>query len=441
MMKKMKKKKINLNLSFFNLSRVFLCLFLIFIPFQVNTLLFYENIYFSGFFNPYLNHFIYLKDIFLLLSLFFFFLSYLFEKRILNISFGDKRLFLILLLLFFFSSFSLFFTSNLENSMLYLARFLEFLCVYFLLINKIIEVKKILYIIIAVISCSAFVGIFQYLIQGSIGLQFLGEVIISEEVAGISKIRLSDSFILRPYSFFPHPNVFAGFLLFNIFIIYFLLQNLKGYEKILLYFLLFLSFLALLLTFSRTAFLAFFGAVVIYFTLSNLQINFKKLLLSFLIIFIVFSFFDLYSVFLSRADLLGTESTSERIELLRISKYMFFDNYFPVGIGDFTARMQEYTAANLMPWQYQPVHNIYLLILNEQGIVTLFLYFFLFYHLYKRLMIRRDIFNLILIAIGFAFLIIGLFDHYLISLYQGQLLLFLYFALFSLSQEKDFYIH
>ncbi len=428
-----------ISFSFFNIAKLFFCLFLIFIPFQVNTLLFYEEIYSSGFFNSYLNHFIYLKDIFLFLTGLFFILSYLFEKKISKIRFGDKKLLLILGLIFLSSLISLFFTSNFDNSLFYIARFLELIFVYLVLLNRIIEPKKILYIIIGVISVSAFVGILQYLLQSSLGLQFLGEPVISQDVAGISKIYLSDSVILRAYSFFPHPNIFAGFLIFNIFLICYLIQKLKGDEKVLLYLLLFISFLALLFTFSRSACLALFGGGFIYFTLSNFKINLKKIFLTVFLILIVFSFFDLSSVFLSRSDLIEGESASQRIELLRISKYMFLDNYLGVGIGNFTEVMQEYSADKLMPWEFQPVHNIYMLILNEQGILSLGLYLYLFYYIAKKLIDNKNNWNLILLSIGFAFLIIGLFDHYLISLYQGQLLFFSYMALFSLSQEKAFY--
>lgn len=430
-----------ISFSFFNLAKLFLYLFLIFIPFQLSTLLFYEQIYFSGFFNPYLSHFLYLKDIFLFLILFFFFLSYLFENRIKKISFGDKKILLILFSILLFACFSLLFASNFNNSIFYILRFTELIFIYLVLINKIIEPKRILIVIISVFSLAAFVGILQYLLQGSLGLDFLGEPLISKDVPAISKIKLSNSVILRPYSFFPHPNVFAGFLLFNIFIIYFLLKKSKGDEKILLYLLLFVSFLAFVLTFSRSAFLAIFGGLLVYFTLSNLKIDLKKMGFIALLIVVVFSFFDLNSVFLSRANLIGSESSSERIELLRVSKYMVLDNYLGVGVGNFTDVMQEYSQDKLMPWEFQPVHNIYMLILNEQGILSLFLYLFLFYYIASYLLAKKTDFNLILISIGFSFLIIGFFDHYFISLYQGQLLLFVYLSLFSINQEKGFDNH
>ena len=120
---------------------------------------------------------------------------------------------------------------------------------------------------------------------------------------------------------------------------------------------------------------------------------------------------------------------------------MVLDNYLGVGIGNFTDVMQEYSQDKLMPWEFQPVHNIYMLILNEQGILSLFLYLFLFYYIASYLLAKKTDFNLILISIGFSFLIIGFFDHYFISLYQGQLLLFIYLSLFSLNQEKGFDNH
>ena len=424
-------------ISFSFLAKLFFVLFIIFIPFQIKTLFFSEYIFAFGFFNPYGSHYLYLTDILLFLSFFFFLISLFFTKSDFKISFGNKNIYKILILIIFFTIFSLLISVNTYNSVFYVLRFLEFLILYFLIVNKVLSITKILYIFVSIISFTAIIGILQYLFQSSLGLFFLGEPLLSLDVPGISKIIMSNSEVLRSYSVFPHPNIFAGYLLTNIIFIFTLLKNSDSNEKILLYLLLFISFIALLLTFSRSAILALLGAIFLYFTFSSQKINFHKLFISIFLIVFVFFTFDLFSVFLSRTELIESDALTERIELLRISKYMFLDNIFGVGVGNFTYAMQDYSSVNLQPWEFQPVHNIFMLIMTEQGILSLLLYLYLFYNVFKNLIINRkhDI-NMLFLSLGFSLLIIGLFDHYLISLYPGQLLLFLYLSLVSSNPQR-----
>lgn len=43
-----------------------------------------------------------------------------------------------------------------------------------------------------------------------------------------------------------------------------------------------------------------------------------------------------------------------------------------VGLGQFVPRMQEFFSSKLLDWQYQPVHNVFLLVWSEVGIIGLF---------------------------------------------------------------------
>jgi hypothetical protein len=79
--------------------------------------------------------------------------------------------------------------------------------------------------------------------------------------------------------------------------------------------------------------------------------------------------------------------------------------------------MQEFSSLKLQPWQFQPVHNIYLLLLNELGLLSLFL-FKEIERGFKKL--QTDPWKL---GLATAFAVVGLWDHYLLSLYQGIMLL------------------
>jgi hypothetical protein len=60
------------------------------------------------------------------------------------------------------------------------------------------------------------IGIFQFIVQHSLGLFWLKESIISSQTAGVAKIIFNENTFIRAYGLFPHPNIFGGFLVFSI---------------------------------------------------------------------------------------------------------------------------------------------------------------------------------------------------------------------------------
>ena len=159
------------------------------------------------------------------------------------------------------------------------------------------------------------------------------------------------------------------------------------------------------------------------------------LALSLLILFIVI--FNLEQTILNKILLTDSASFDQRVFYFSIGKKMMYANPFGVGLGNFTILMPDFTSIKLAPWDFQPVHNIYMLLANEIGIVgfivfslliaTLIVYLFIYQN-------RKDsseeiTVRVFLLAVLIAIAVIGLFDHYPISVYQGQLLLFIIIGL------------
>lgn len=402
-------------------SKLFFYLFFASLPFQIDVLLVEADVFYSGFFNPYLSFFLYFGDLLLLMGLLFYGLSSGVEKY-------NKRVLYLALGIVSAYAFSLAFSVDIVNSLLYLIRILEFTLLVLVLSTGFLNFRNIMYVFIGVMALSSIVGIGQYILQESLGLRFFGEPIISSVDLGIAKVSLYDRNVLRAYSFFPHPNIFAAYLLFGIFFLIDLLRS-DRVRRILWLFLLVVFLFALVLTFSRSAFLAGSLGGFLYFLLSKKKVDFKNLKFSVVllsIIFIcllVFGLSDVLAQRLLNGDSLGA---SERALFLDVSSDMFFSNPFGVGAGNFTAVMQEYTDFKLFPWQFQPVHNSFLLVLNELGIqgflFFISLFFFLIYWFWKR---RKDSFTILVLTLLVVMFVLGLFDHYFISLYQGQALFFL----------------
>lgn len=418
-----------------DLSRFCFCLFFVLLPFQVDTLVLSGKFNFSGFFNPYLSHFIYLSDVFFLLSLFFLGVAYVYNKGAKGF-FRRKAagnlvgfLYLAVFLIFIFISYL---TSVYKlNTLFYSLRFFEFFIAALLLAFRFIRVRSLMYGFIGVMSFVSFIGIFQYFLQESLGLRFLGEPLIESAKLGVAKVGLLDKNVLRIYGTFAHPNIFAGFLVFTIFFIIHLFQR----AKVLFSLLLIVSLLALLLTFSRSAFLALFLGLFFLFAISNVRLSFRSVVLVLSLFFFFVVVLNLKDLIFSRLVFFDFLSVDERQVYLSIAKKIFLDNWWGVGAGNFTFLMQDYFDFKILPWLLQPVHNIFILNLVELGLFG-FLSFILFvgYLFYNLLSLgKRSLASKRLAFILMSLLIvvatIGLFDHYLLSLYQGQGLLFMLFGL------------
>ena len=230
-------------------------------------------------------------------------------------------------------------------------------------------------------------GIMQFINKGSIGGVFywLGErsfLFSDPNVAPFS------------YSTFSHPNSFAGFLLvFGIFLINFKNKLKKKY----FWFLASLVFINLILTNSLNVYLSIFVLLLIRFS-------------------------KVYSFSLYLFDF--TQRTiSHRLELINASWKMIKENFFfGVGLNNFIPNIPKVTSSFLNAWELQPVHNIFLLVFSEAGIIGLVAFIYLFFSISI---------NGQLIAI----ILTGLSDHYWLTL-QQNLLLFTYVLSLSKKGQK-----
>ena len=235
----------------------------------------------------------------------------------------------------------------------------------------------------------------QMLLQQSVGLSILGEPLIGPEISGVAKWSLAGHTLIRAYGTFPHANVLAGFALMA-------LMNLNAVPKKYRLWVGILVGIGFVLALSKAAFLAGLIALILFKKIP------KRRGIPALVILAV-------TIRLMFPLILEKEFVQERIQYIKISAEMALEHPEGVGLAQFTDRMQAFTEFKLQPWQFQPVHNIYLLVLNEDGIWALLFLLIGIKHWWKAG--KRTHPMLI------AFLIIGLFDHYLITLPQGLLLI------------------
>ncbi|MFH0930296.1 MAG: O-antigen ligase family protein [Candidatus Moraniibacteriota bacterium] len=330
-------------------------------------------------------------------------------------------------------------------------------------------------------------GIAQFIHNESLGLRILGESIIGSNIEGVAKIIINGEKHIRAYGTFPHPNILAGFLLVPLFIIIGALLSRKlsylgkqrtraepnlsdtltqdipsafssaeekkqenvSHETFLefiprwaLFTILIITGLGFLLTFSRSAFLGLFiGLVILFARISYmrssrriLKNNFKLSATS--IIALMF----ITILMLTNTSFFSNQSLQERNLYQNVSYETILKHPLAgVGIGQFViSEYQNYP--NLESWQYQPVHNIYLLVFSELGIIGLtsfVLFLAIFLYLKSRGVQKYDrLTYLLFCCIVFSFLYISFFDHYFWDIKLGTIIFALPFIIMCVTMKK-----
>ncbi|MDP3918240.1 MAG: O-antigen ligase family protein [Candidatus Woesebacteria bacterium] len=226
------------------------------------------------------------------------------------------------------------------------------------------------------VSVACILGLLQYFNKGSIGgiFYWLGER---------SFIFNDPNIASYPYSTFSHPNSFAGFLL--VFAI-FLLQYKNKFNIKYFWTLLILVATNLVLTNSLNVYMT---------TAFLLLLRFRKNA--------VFSLLSLD---------LGQRFVTHRLELIKAAFQMIKENFFfGVGLNNFIPNLVKVSNTYLNSWELQPVHNIFLLVFSETGIIGLLAFGYL-------LLAGLTTNSYGLIAVLFS----GLSDHYWLTLQQNLLL-------------------
>ena len=131
---------------------------------------------------------------------------------------------------------------------------------------------------------------------------------------------------------------------------------------------------------------------------------------------------------------LQSESIWRRIELAKATWEMFKTSpIFGVGLGNFIPQLPKFLIPKKL-YFWQPVHNIFLLILAETGIIGLCLVFYVLWVMLRKLwQKKKPALFYSLLAIIFT----GFFDHYWLTLQQNQLLLALIIGLSIGYQKKN----
>ena len=113
------------------------------------------------------------------------------------------------------------------------------------------------------------------------------------------------------------------------------------------------------------------------------------------------------------------KNVSERIVLANVAGKSFSENIITgVGMNNYIYQLSQNEVPTNVRWLLQPVHNVYLLMLSEMGLL-LFIIFVI--AMFKVLTMTLEIYSLYIFPYLFI-LLTGMFDHYWLTIQQNQLI-------------------
>lgn len=276
------------------------------------------------------------------------------------------------------------------------------------------------------------IGTTQFLLGRTIGGPFylLGERVFSLATPGISLFTLFGKEYLRAYSTFPHPNALSGYFLVAVLILFSF--SFKKYKK-LFYTALFFAVAGIAISFSMATALGAILVLVLYLIFKKNKELFKKLVIFFFFISAILSLVSPVFLQKNKQFFEGAQETYfKRFALTLSAGEIISKNPFGIGLNNFLLELPGLSLYPKVSWWIQPVHNVFLLVLSETGLIGLLVFLYLFYKSLINTFTRKSpAFTLAIIVV----LLTGLFDHYWLTLQQNEILLSILLGL-SLRKNK-----
>jgi O-antigen ligase len=473
------------------LEKILFYIFLFLIPFQIRIFLFNPKSLLAAGLSEWNSIFVYLGDVVFagVLALW----AYRTNKsdRTNRTIFGgatsERRSHLIILIFLFIALISIFVSSATKISVFRWLKLVEFVAIFIYVYRtyKSDKSNRTCDVIIAAGLLQSILAIAQFIKQGSIGIKFIEAGVYNPSSPGVANFILNGEKIMRSYGGFPHPNLLAGFLLLAIFFLYAMWLkgtqgDLKGFKGIIRGILLLVLVFGLFLTFSRTAIVVFVVMSLIMMAIRIIRANIRMIrtqtikLFGLFIISCMISIVILFPYLRARFFTISLQEQALDLRFFynRIALSMIKEKpILGIGIGNFvnysqnyetylraatkfsesagdTRRMQEENKG-VPEWVYQPVHNIYLLIASEIGILGLLVFLgFIGIILLRGIQgefkgiqgefkgiqggfkgVQGDARGNIFLFLVICYLLLALFDHYFWTLQSGGIMFWLTIAL------------
>lgn len=316
---------------------------------------------------------------------------------------------------------------------------------------KPLERKVFILTLFVFLSLNSLVGIMQFLFQQSLGIGMFWENQFTNTTIGMAKVLVNGEQWIRPVGFTPHANVF-GFLS--------LIGSIYGIDQLItranstlkfhvsnvgLALLTFINTYGVILSLSRAVWVAGIIVLLCLTCIIPREKLYSMLLVIIALSIAVLTFGTIHSSYIMpRISVVSGTSVTERFNQYTYAiEGVVKHPIIGIGLGQNLLHMKQ-ESKNLLPWEVQPIHNSYLLIINQMGLP---IFLFIGYLMFKRLKVMRfrhlytndkNIVFIVCMLVGFA--ISAMFDHYPVTYFGTSILQFLtlgYFWRMILSPDNE----
>tara|TARA_Y100000310_G_scaffold31967_2_gene30335 strand:+ start:23492 stop:24868 length:1377 start_codon:yes stop_codon:yes gene_type:complete len=329
--------------------------------------------------------------------------------------------------------------------------------IFLVLGSRAVSFNSLAWTIIASGFIQAVIGISQSFLQVVPSSTILGTALQDARDLGVSVVETVEIRWLRAYGTFPHPNILGAWLVLSLMLLLnesrSLVVALGGESdqttrmRFAIRYLVFgVIIFGLLATFSRSAWLAALTGVGIFIAMAIKKKMFRRLAIKMTAILILvvvlfgYMFPEQLSTRVSMQNRLEVRSTQERgASLAQGWEVIKKNRILGTGIGSYGLSVHRNIDDSKPAYFYQPVHNMFLLIWAELGIIGLIFVIvfalFIVNFVYLGTKKKQEISISLMFLIPFA--VLGLFDHYMWSLYSGLMIGISYLAVFWLILSKN----
>jgi len=415
-------------------ARIFFALTIVLVPFRWRIVLFARPN--SPVYSDYTDFLLFTPDIATLATILCWAFSLILKRR--TVSFGPAHVWVSLLGLTLAGWLSL--ADSWDKPLtLYHAIRLSVLFVFFLCIVN--EIRSPAWVVIPVglqVLIQSAVAIGQSFLQRDLGLQAIGEYELDPVWQGVSVLESGSIRFLRAYGLSDHPNILGGCLAFALVILFaaFVYQKERVWNRLTALVIIPAS-VALLLTFSRSAWIAFVAGSLLIVGIKAGQRNFAVLkriaVLAFACLLAMGPFITRDLPYLSGRFNAGNSFAENRVEHGSLIQRMYlfesanriFVDHSLTGVGLGASPVALKVTYPVFPMNYQPPHFTLLAAALETGIFGATFYFILmvmplliFFFQRKRLSANSML--VACAAILLSTLIVGLFDYYTWGYVSGR---------------------
>jgi O-antigen ligase len=327
-------------------------------------------------------------------------------------------------------------------------RFVLLLFFYLFIVN---EIHSPLWVIVPAalqIIIQSMLAIGQSLAQSSLGLQIFGEHLLDPAQSGVSVVIGNGMRFLRAYGLSDHPNILGGCIAFGLVLLLAVVLYGKNRQRLLASVVFMAAFMALVMTFSRSAWLSLMVAASFMVGCEALARRWdsvrRAILLGMLSLLLVTPFITknlpLFQSRVSDGDIAQDNQMQERAFLMDAGNTLFVE-HAAIGIGLGASPLAMKNRFENFPLDFQPPHYAILNAAMETGVLGGVFYFLLLIAPLIMFAVRwRDLMNKPWVMGSLALLLavsaVGVFDYYTWMYAPGRLWQWLGWGLFSAAWKE-----